>query len=314
MNFRHVLFVFLFLSNLTGTAGARVNVITTTQDLAALAREVGGDDIDVMSMALGYQDPHFVNPKPSYLLKLRRADLLIAVGLELEVGWLPALVQQSRNRKILGGGDGFLNASVGCSVIQQQGSGRINRSMGDVHPFGNPHYWLDPDNGGIIAQNIARKLSALDPENSAAYQSRLAGFLNRLREAVVRWDSIMEPYKGMKVVTYHNSWPNFASRYGIEVVGYVEPKPGVPPSPAHTLRLIQQMKSAKIPTIIVEPYFDLKIPNSIAKATGAKVLILMPSVAGLEEITDYFSLFDYNLNLLASTFREAGVMPNRGNN
>jgi len=207
-----------------------------------------------------------------------------------------------------------LNASVGCSVIQQQGSGRINRSMGDVHPFGNPHYWLDPDNGGIIAQNIARKLSALDPENSAAYQSRLAGFLNRLREAVVRWDSIMEPYKGMKVVTYHNSWPNFASRYGIEVVGYVEPKPGVPPSPAHTLRLIQQMKSAKIPTIIVEPYFDLKIPNSIAKATGAKVLILMPSVAGLEEITDYFSLFDYNLNLLASTFREAGVMPNRGNN
>ena len=312
MTFLKFILTLLLLMGTLKPAYAGLNVVTTTQDLASLTREVGGDKVDVMAMALGYQDPHFVNPKPSYLVKLRNADLLVAVGLELEVSWLPALVQQSRNNKILGGNNGFLNASVGCKILQRPNV-RLNRSMGDVHPFGNPHYWLEPENGRIIAQNIVKKLSKVDPENTPFYQSRLTDFVRRLNEASIRWDEMMMPYEGVQVVTYHNSWPNFANRYALDVVGYVEPKPGVPPSPAHMLRLIQQMKAAQVKVIIVEPYFDLKIPESVARATGAKVVVLMPSVAGTEEITDYFSLFDYNLNLLTATFREVGVGNGRGN-
>ncbi len=313
MTFPKFILTLLLLMGALKPAYAGLNVVTTTQDLASLTREVGGDKVDVMAMALGYQDPHFVNPKPSYLVKLRNADLLVAVGLELEVSWLPTLVQQSRNNKILGGSNGFLNASVGCNILQRPNV-RVNRSMGDVHPFGNPHYWLVPENGRIIAQNIVNKLSELDPENTSFYKSRLADFLRRLNEASIRWEEMMKAYEGVQVVTYHNSWPNFANRYALEVVAYVEPKPGVPPSPAHTLRLIQQMKAAQIKVIIVEPYFDLKIPESVARATGAKVVVLMPSVAGTEEITDYVSLFDYNLNLLTAAFREVGVGNGRGNN
>lgn len=312
---RRFLFIFIILMLATGIAGpatARLNVVATTQDLASLAREVGGDKVDVMAIARGYQDAHFVNPKPSYLLKLRKADLLIAVGLELESGWLPTLVQQSRNSKLMGGGTGYLNASLGCEILQRQTT-RVDRSMGDVHPFGNPHYWLTPNNGVAIAKNIAQKLSELDPENMSYYQSQLADFIRRLNEAATGWNDRMKPYHGTQVVTYHNSWPNFARTYSLQVVGYVEPKPGVPPSPSHTFQLIQQMKSEQIKIIIVEPYFDLKIPESIARATGARVVVLMPSVGGVKEITDYFTLFAYNINLLERAFQEAGVTTSQEN-
>ena len=303
-------FVVMLMAGIISPVAGRVNVVATTEDLASLAREVGGDMVNVMAIARGYQDPHFVNPKPSYLLKLRKADLLIAVGRELEVGWLPALVQQSRNKKLRGGGNGYLDASIGCSVLQQS-TMRVDRSMGDVHPFGNPHYWLTPNNGIVIATNISTRLSEIDPDHADHYRTRLADFVRRLKEASARWDALISPYSGTSVVTYHNSWPNFAQRYGLHVFGYVEPKPGVPPSPAHTLNLIQQMKSEGVKIIIVEPYFNLKTPEAIARATGARVVVLMPSVGGTEEITDYFSLFDYNLNLLETTFKEVGISPKK---
>lgn len=283
----------------------KLKVVTTTQDLASITNSIGKDRIELNFITKGYQDPHFVEAKPSFLLKLRDADLLIAVGLELEIGWLPVLVKDSRNSKILSG-KGYFEAVSGCDILEKQ-IGQITRAKGDIHPFGNPHYWLDPNNGKIIAQNIAKKLSELDPQNNDAYQTNLDNFINKLTEKQKEWDNLIAPYKETKIVTYHNSWPNFAKYFGLEVIGYVEPKPGIPPSPAHIIELIQFMKSNNVKIILMEPYFDIKTPKSIAEKSGAKLMVLPPSVGGEKEITDYFSLFDYDLNLLIKTFKEVGI-------
>ncbi len=282
---------------------ARLKVVTTTEDLTALAREVGGDRIEVSSIAKGYQDPHFVEAKPSYLLKLRGADLLIAVGLELEIGWLPALLQQSRNPRLLGKGSGYLDASVGCDILERR-TGPASRAEGDVHPFGNPHYWLDPDNGGVMAANIAGRLSELSPADAPYFRSRLDAFQERLAGAVRSWEDRMRPHRGAKVVTYHNSWPNFTGRFGLEVVGFVEPRPGIPPAPSHTLELIRTVKAQGVRVILVEPYFDLQTPKAVSREAGAKVVVLCPSVGGAEGVKDYFQLFEHNIALLEATFKE----------
>jgi zinc/manganese transport system substrate-binding protein len=287
-------------------ASAAVNVVTTTEDLAALVREVGGDKVKVEAIARGYQDPHFVDPKPSFILKLHGADLLVAVGRELEIGWLPPLVQQSRNAKIQPGADGYLDASLTVRILEIP-TGQITRAMGDVHPQGNPHYWLDPDNGRRMAQAIQAKLAAMDKANAAYFAQRYADFDKRLSEASKRWDAAMAPYKGLKIVTYHRSWPNFADRFGLDVVGYVEPRPGIPPSPSHTLDLIQEMKRQNVKLILVEPYFDLKTPQSIARETGAEVLMLPPSVGGAKEVTDYIGLFEHDVNAVVAAVKRTGA-------
>jgi len=284
-------------------ASAAVNVVTTTEDLAALVREVGGDKVKVEAIARGYQDPHFVDPKPSFILKLHGADLLVAVGRELEIGWLPPLVQQSRNAKIQPGADGYLDASLTVKILELP-TGQITRAMGDVHPQGNPHYWLDPDNGRLVAKAIQGKLEAMDHANSAYFAQRYADFDKRLTEASKRWSAAMAPYRGAKIVTYHRSWPNFADRFGLDVIGYVEPRPGIPPSPSHTLDLINEMKRQNVKLILVEPYFDLKTPNSIARATGGLVLVMPPSVGGVKDVTDYFKLFDYDIDLLINAIKK----------
>ncbi len=282
-------------------AAKKLNVVTSTTDLAALAQEVGGDKITVESIAKGYQDPHFVEAKPSFLLKLRNADLLISVGLQLEIGWLPPLITQSGNPRIQPGNAGYMEAAQFAEVLDIP-TGPISRALGDVHPLGNPHLWLDPNNGRRIAKGIANKLSEMDPGDQAYFQQRLGDFEKRLAEADKRWAAQMAPYRGRKIVTYHNSWPNFAKHFGLDVVGYVEPRPGIPPTPGHTLELIQMMKRENIKVLIMEPYFDSKTPNSIGAATGAKVLVLTPSVGGEKDITDYFKLFDYDIGLLTQAF------------
>jgi zinc/manganese transport system substrate-binding protein len=289
-----------------GSAQGQLKVITTTEDLAAIAREIGGDRVTVESLARGYQDPHFVEAKPSFILKLQRVDLLVAVGRDLEIGWLPPLIQQSRNSKIQPGAAGYLDAS-GRARILDIPTGQITRAMGDVHPLGNPHYWLDPENGKRIAQAIAEKLSQLRPNDGAYFTMRLADFTSRLDAAQKRWLTAMAPYKGTKVVTYHNSFSNFAERFGLNVTGYVEPRPGIPPTPQHTLDLINEMKRQNIKLVLVEPYFDLKTPNSIGRATGAQVLVLLPSVGGEKEVTDYIKLFDYDINLLVDAIKKSGA-------
>ncbi len=280
-------------------AASKLRIVATTEDLAALAREVGGDRVQVDAIARGYQDPHFVDPKPSFILKLSRADLLIFVGLQLEVGWLPPLITQSRNRRVQVGAPGYMDVSQYNQILDIP-TGIITRAMGDVHPLGNPHYWLDPENGRRSARAIQARLAQLRPEDAAYFQQRFEDFSRRLAEAEKRWDQQMAPYRGTQVVSYHRSWPNFIKRFGLEVVGYVEPKPSIPPTPQHTLALINQMRRDNIKLILVEPYFDLKTPQSIARATGAEVLVLLPSVGGEKEVTDYFKLFDYDIGLLTA--------------
>jgi ABC-type Zn uptake system ZnuABC Zn-binding protein ZnuA len=285
-------------------AASKLNVMTATQDLASLAREVGGDLINADSIAMGYQDPHFVEPKPSFLLKLQKADLLVVVGLQLEIGWLPPLITQSRNARIQVGAPGYLDMSQSCQILEIP-TGQVTRAMGDVHPLGNPHYWLDPDNGRRIAKALATKFSEMQPANAAAFAQRFADFDKRLAAAEKGWEAKMAPYRNRKVITYHRSWPNFCEHFGLQVVDYVEPKPGIPPSPSHTLELINTMKREGIKLILVEPYFDLRAPNKIAQDAGGQVAVLLPSVGGVKQVTDYFQLFDYDINLLVSLFEKA---------
>jgi zinc/manganese transport system substrate-binding protein len=290
-----------------GAAGAAtLKVMTTTQDLESIVREIGGDKVQVEALAKGYQDPHFVEAKPSFVLKLHAADLLVAVGRELETAWLRSLITQARNSKIQPGAAGYLDASLTARILEIP-TGEITRAMGDVHPMGNPHYWLSPGNGRRIAQAIQQKLSALDRADAAYFAQRYTDFDRRLTEAESRWRAEMAPYKGLKIVTYHRSWPNFAEDFGLDVIGYVEPKPGIPPSPSHTLDLINEIKRQNVKIILVEPYFDLKTPNAVARATGAKVLVMLPSVGGLPEVTDYIKLFDYDIRLLVSAIKETGA-------
>ena len=290
----------------SASAQGKLNVVTTTEDLAAIAREVGGDRVTVESISRGYQDPHFVEAKPSFILKLQKADLLVVVGRELEIGWLPPLIQQSRNAKVQVGASGYLDASARARILDIP-QGQITRAMGDVHPQGNPHYWLDPENGKAIGQEIADKLAALRPNDRAYFDQRLASFNSRLTDAGKRWQAALAPYKGTKVVTYHRSFPNFAERFGLDVIGYIEPRPGIPPSPQHTLDVINDMKKQNVKLILVEPYFDLKTPNAIARDTGAQVLVMPPSVGGVKQITDYFQLFDYDVNLLVTALKKIGT-------
>ena len=278
-------------------------VVTTTEDLAALVREVAGDKVVVDAIAKGYQDPHFVEAKPSFILKLHDADLLVVIGRELEIGWLPPLLTQSRNAKIQVGAAGYLDASTGVRILEVP-TGQITRAMGDVHSSGNPHYWLDPDNGRTITRSIAAALARLSPGDKAYFDQRYADFDKRLSDAQKRWDAAMAAYKGTKVVTYHRSWPNFTERFGLDVMGYVEPKPGIPPSPSHTIELIQEMKRQGVKLILVEPYFDLKTPESIAREVGGKVMVLTPSVGGVKEAGSYIALFDYNVNLLTTALKQ----------
>ena len=296
----------VLLAPVPAAGQGKLNVMATTEDLASIAREIGGDRITIDSIAKGYQDPHFVEAKPSFILKLQKADLLIVVGRELEISWLPPLITQSRNAKIQAGAAGYLDASLNAQILDIP-TGQITRAMGDVHPLGNPHYWLDPENGKRIGKSIADKLAELRPADRAYFDQRSTDFSSRLDAAEKRWMSMMAPYKGTKVVTYHSSFSNFAYRFGLNIIGFVEPRPGIPPSPQHTLDLMREMKAQNVKIVLVEPYFDLKTPNAIGRDTGAQVLVLPPSVGGIKEVTDYFKLFDYDVTTLVNAIKQTGA-------
>jgi len=281
----------------------KLKVVTTLSDFASLAQTIGGDRVDTDSIAKGYQDPHFVEPKPSFILKLHDADVLIVAGLELEIGYLPPLLDQARNEKIRPTGAGYLDASVGCDILDRP-TGVVTRAMGDVHPYGNPHYWLDPNNGRVIARAIAAKLGALDPAGAADYAKNLADFEARLTAAEARWKARIAPFKGTKIVTYHSSWPNFAKAFSLDVVGFLEPKPGIPPTPQHKLEIINLMREQKVPLILMEVYFDRKDPDFVASKTGARVVMIPPSVGGEPAAKDYLSLFDVDVEKIVSALEK----------
>jgi len=289
----------LTLSATLAFAQGPLKVITTTEDLASIAREIGGDRITVESLARGYQDPHFVEAKPSFILKLQKADLLVAVGRDLEIGWLPPLIQQSRNARVQPGAQGYLDASTRARILDIP-TGQITRAMGDVHPLGNPHYWLDPENGRRIAKLFQETFAKLDPKNAAVYDANAKAFTQRLDAAEHTWQADLAKIKGQPVVAWHTSWRYFAEYTGMNIVGFMEPKPGVPPSPAHLAGLIQTMKQAGAKVIVMEPFYDKKTADFVASKTGAKVLVLSPSVGGAKGVNDYIQLMTSGIQQLAA--------------
>ena len=288
----------LLLAGTSSTARAQLEVVTSTTDLYDIAKAVGGDRIEASHISEGYQDPHFVEAKPSYVLQLRDADVFAFVGLDLEVGWMSLLLEGSRNAKITAGSPGHLDVSKTIPVLDVA-PGRVDRSQGDVHPLGNPHYWLDPDNAKRIAVLFQRTFTALDRAGAATYARNAADFAARLDAASAEWESQLAQIRGKPVVAWHTSWRYFAQYTGMNIVGFVEPKPGVPPSAQHLAGLIQTMRRTGAKVIVMEPFYDRKVADRIAGLTGATVLVLPPSVGGIKGVDSYIDLMRHNLTTLA---------------
>ncbi len=281
----------LFLSFLLCTAAeAKLNVVATLPDLGALAHEVGGDKIEVTVLAKPTEDPHFVDARPSFVVALRNADALIDGGAELEIGWLPPLLQNARNPKLEVGKPGRIQASQGIRLMNVPAT--LTRAAGDVHALGNPHFTVDPIIAKAIARHIAQSFAAIDPPNAAFYDANAKQFENTINAKLQEWGTALLPFKGQHVVAYHDSWPYFAHRFGIAIDIFLEPKPGIPPSPSHLAEVIEQMKALKVKAIIVEPFHDRKIAEKVASSTGAKVVDFAQFPGGLPDTGTYVKLID----------------------
>lgn len=288
----------LFAPPLAGAAGAQLRVVTSTTDLHDIAHEVGGNRITARSISQGYQDPHFVEAKPSFVLQLRNADVWAFVGLDLEIGWMSLLLDGARNPKIRPGAAGYVDVSRAIPVIDVP-KGPVDRSQGDVHPRGNPHYWLDPENAKRIAGLFRRKFTELDPAGASVYAANERAFNNRLDAAERGWAAQRARLRGKPIVAWHTSWKYFADYTGVNIVGFMEPKPGVPPSPAHLAGLINTIRRTGAKVIIMEPFYDRKIANFVAARTGATVLVLPPSVGAVRGVNDYIEVMQHNIRRLA---------------
>ena len=279
---------------------AKLNVVATLPDFGSLAREIGGDKIDIVVLAKPTEDPHFVDARPSFVVALRNADVLIDGGAELEIGWLPPLLQNARNPKIEVGKPGRVIASQGIRLMNVPTN--VTRAAGDVHALGNPHFMTDPIIAKAVAQHIAQSFSAIDPANAAVYDANYKKFEATINAKLQEWGAAMLPFKGQNVVAYHDSWPYFAHRFGVKIDIFLEPKPGIPPSPSHLAEVIAQMKAQHIKAIIVEPFHDRKIAEKVASATGAKVVDFAQFPGGLPGSDSYTKLIDklYRVSLLRS--------------
>jgi zinc/manganese transport system substrate-binding protein len=295
-------FLLLAIALVAATAQAKLNVVATLPDFGAIAEEIGGDKIKVTSIARGTEDQHFVDARPSYVRVLNQADVLIEGGAELEVGWLPPLVNGARNNKILSDAPGHVTLSRSIQLLEVPTS-PVDRSMGDVHPFGNPHFSMDPANGKIIAARLAETFGQLDAANAAYFQANLQKFNERLDKKLAEWTKLLEPYRGTKVVTYHKSFTYFLERFGLVLAGTIEPKPGVEPSPSYVNALIPRLKTEGVKLLMIEPFRPRKTPEYIAQAIGGKLLFLPGSVGGNEHAKDYFSLFDYDVSQVAAALK-----------
>jgi ABC-type Zn uptake system ZnuABC Zn-binding protein ZnuA len=340
---RKVFLLFLVLSVLLVgplpqcQAKDKLNVVTTTTNLASIAEAVGGEHVNVSAVSTGKEDPHSIAAKPSYMLKAKKADLWIRIGLELEIGYESLILEGSRNARIHVGAPGHLDASEGIAPLEVP-TGKVSRTMGDVHPLGNPHYWLDPYNGRIIARNICRRLKQLDPEHAGDYDRNLAAFLLNLDHAMFGaklvdaaggeklwkmqsdgtldgflkdqtlsldgWLAKLKPFEHAKIVTYHRSWPYFARRFHLDVVAELEPKPGIPPGPGHILEVINTMKSDQVGVILMEPFYNRTDADAVAERTGAKVVMAATAVNGQEGADSYIAMIDNIVNRLGSALSE----------
>ena len=290
---------FALLTARPGAAEEPIHVVTTIETLADLAKRVGGDKVEVESLSHGYNDPHFVEAKPNLMLTLNRADLLIFVGLELEIGWLPPLVTGSRNSKLQPGLPGYLDASTLIDVLDVPTS-KVDRSQGDIHPQGNPHFWIPPVNAVRIAKGIAERYKVLRPGDAAFFDARFQEFLAEAKKRAAGWEARAKPLAGLKVVTYHKSWTYVSKWLKLDEVGYIENKPGIPPSPDHLAQLIVQMKAMGVKTILVEDFYNRSIAEEVAQHTGAKVLSMPSDVGAKPSIKSYFDLVDATLAQLVT--------------
>jgi zinc/manganese transport system substrate-binding protein len=283
------------------SAHAKLKVVATLPDLASLAREVGGDKVDVSAMAKPTEDSHFVDARPSFVVQLRDADVLIDGGAELEIGWLPPLLQNARNSKIEVGKPGRVQASQGVRLMNIPTN--ATRAAGDVHSLGNPHFVVDPIIAKTVALHIAQAFSALDAPNAAAYDANYKKFEATINAKLQEWGTAMLPFKGQSVVAYHDSWVYFAHRFGLNIDTFLEPKPGIPPSPSHLAEVIEKMKAQKIKAIIVEPFHDRKIAEKVASSTGAKVVDFAQYPGGLPGTDSYVKLIDKLVANLSAALR-----------
>lgn len=298
---RFCLFIVILLCFFSVTMAGIIKVVTTTTDMKSITELIGGNKVSVSSIATGYQNPHFVDPKPSYIISLTKADMFVTVGLDLETGWSPLLLSSSRNNKIQKGSQGYVDASAGVNLFQVPSS--ANRAEGDIHIYGNPHYWLDPLNGKVIARNIANGLERIDPSNKTFYEANLQAFFTKIDSKIKEWQTKMASFKGAKIIAYHNEWVYFETRFGLQIVDFMEPKPGIPPSPSQLVKVIKEVKANNIKVIISSPYFSTSSSDVVAKQTGVKVLTLATSVGGFDSIKNYFDLFDYNINQLTTALK-----------
>lgn len=274
-----------FISSPFATADG-LSVVTTTADLAAIAKAIGGDGVKVESIAKGFQDPHYVEAKPSFMRLVNQARLLVYAGLQLEIGWLPLLVQGARNPGLV-----QVDASQGVTVLERP-TGPISRAQGDVHPEGNPHYWLDPRNGAVIGRTIAQQLKALAPADAARFDQNLKLFEDDLSRRRQTWEARMAQFRGREIVAYHKQWEYLARWLGLTIVGYVEDKPGIPPAPQSLAAVVRTMQEKKIKALLVANFTNPTIPQFVAEKVGAKLVVLPASVGGEKGIDTYGDLFD----------------------
>jgi ABC-type Zn uptake system ZnuABC Zn-binding protein ZnuA len=279
-----------------------LNVVASLPDFGAITEAIGGKAVKVTTIARGSEDPHFVDARPSFVRVLNKADLLIEGGADLEVGWLPTLVNAARNRKIQGSGKGHLVLAPAVKLLEVP-TGPVDRSMGDVHTGGNPHFWLDPRNGKLLAAKIAERLGELEPKEAGTFQKNLAEFNHKLDAKWADWQKKMEPVRGTKVITYHKSFEYLANAFGLEVVGQLEPKPGIEPSATHINQLVGQAKNAGVKLVLIEPFRPRRAAAQVAEAIGARVAVIPDKTASTPEAKDYFGLFDSIVNILS----EAGT-------
>lgn len=281
------------------SAHAKLNVVATTPDIAAIAKEIGGDKIELTTMARPTEDPHFVDAKPSFILKLNKADVLIHGGAELEVGWLPKLIEQARNAKIIGAAKGEVRCCDGVKMLEVPD--KLDRSAGDIHAAGNPHFLVDPENAKIVAHHIADAFVSLDATNREYYESNSKRFMAALDAKLTEWQSKLTPFKGDHLVAYHNSWLYFGERFGLKIEIFLEPKPGIPPSPGHLATVMAKMKEQNARVVIVDPYLNRKTAETVARGTGAKVVAVTQFPGGVKGTEGgYIALMDYLVNSLAA--------------
>lgn len=280
-------------------AHAKLNIVATTPDLAALAAAVGGDRVEITTLARTTEDPHFVDPRPSFIVKLNRADVLLEGGAELEAAWLEPLLSGARNPKLATGAPGRIAGNAGIQMLNVPA--QLDRSQGHVHATGNPHYLMDPLNARLAARTIAAAFIKLEPASASAFQTNLEKFQATLDARLTDWQKQLEPFRGRRVVAYHDSWPYFSRRFGVRVDLFLEPKPGIPPSPAHLATVAEQMKADNARVIFLEPHVNRRTAETLARAAGGVVVEVTQFPGGLKGAgPGYLETMDHNVRALAT--------------